>query len=108
MNARPICPGNDNNFSSKVFEYALSGRAILTTRLSGVDEVLGPEAFYFDEHDFKPALDRALDKLSEIPRAELHRRGAAIQTRMLQEYSWSRQGERFHNFLQGLLSQRRD
>jgi len=32
VNPRPRCPGNENNFPSKIFEYALSARAIVTTQ----------------------------------------------------------------------------
>jgi len=100
VNPRPLCRGNDNNFSSKVFEYALTGRPILTSRVSGVDVILGTEAFYFDENDFDRTLDAALTEIAGLPREELRRRGAAIQRRMLTEYSWERQGGRFADFLE--------
>jgi len=100
VNPRPLCPGNDNNFSSKVFEYALTGRAILTSRVSGVDEILGADAFYFDENDFEHSLTGALGAVAGAPRAELRRRGAALQQRMLEEFSWARQGRRLAEFLE--------
>jgi glycosyltransferase involved in cell wall biosynthesis len=99
VNPRPIVPGNENNFSSKVFEYALGGRAILTSRLSGVDAILGPEAFYFDAENFDASLREALAAVAAFPRQELHRRGTAVQDRMLSEFSWERQGERLRNFV---------
>jgi glycosyltransferase involved in cell wall biosynthesis len=99
VNPRPIVQGNENNISSKVFEYALSGRAILTTRISGVDLVLGERAFYFDEKDFDRSLDKALDVVALIPREELNRRGREIQERMLAKYSWEKQGEKLAAFL---------
>ena len=105
VNPRPIVQGNENNFSSKVFEYALSGRAILTSHVSGVDQVLGPEAFYFDENGFDRSLDEALDRVAAIPRSELHRRGTSIQERILKTYSWSQQGERVAEFVLGVLAQ---
>jgi len=49
INPRPLGHGNENNFPSKVFEYALTGRSIMTTGFAGVREVLGEEAFYLDE-----------------------------------------------------------
>ena len=103
INPRPLWPGHDNNFSSKVFEYALAGRAILTSRVSGVDLVLGEEAFYFDETDFDRSLGGALVRVAETPRAELRRRGAAIQNRLLTEFSWQRQGERLAQFIHAVL-----
>ena len=103
VNPRPILPGNENNFPSKVFEYALSGRAILSTRLSGVEQVLGPDAYYFDETTYDAALDQMLASLSQASRAELNRRGAAVQQHVLQGYSWSTQGQRLARFLCDLL-----
>jgi glycosyltransferase involved in cell wall biosynthesis len=103
LNPRPNYPGNTNNFPSKVFEYALVGRAILSTSVSGANEVLGEEAYYFDAEDFENSLENALTKLEGVPREELDRRGQAIQSRVLCEFSWARQGERLSNFLLGLL-----
>lgn len=99
INPRPIVQGNENNLPSKIFEYALSGRAILSSRLSGVDLVLGEEAFYFDEHQFDASLDQALARIEEISRPELDRRGAAIQERVVANYSWAQQAERLAAFL---------
>jgi glycosyltransferase involved in cell wall biosynthesis len=105
LNPRPIVPGNENNFSSKVFEYALSGRAILTSRLSGVDRILGPDAYYFDSEQYESSLEQALSMVCRVPREGLRRRGAAIQERMLTEFSWDKQGQRLGQFLQGLISE---
>ncbi len=104
VNARPNWPGNENNFPSKVFEYALSGCAILTSPVSGADQVLGEAAFYFDEHDFDRSLDDALERLSKVPRAELHQHGMKIQQRLLANYSWAQQGRRLAEFILNLLS----
>jgi glycosyltransferase involved in cell wall biosynthesis len=108
VNARPVVPGNDNNFPSKVFEYALSGRAILTSRQSGADAILGEEAYYFDEHDFERSLRAALGQIAAVPRPELRRRGAAIQARLLRNFGWERQGTVLANFLSELLEAKAD
>jgi hypothetical protein len=100
INPRPASHGNENNFASKLFDYALCGRAILTSRLSGVEQVLGPEAFYFDPHDFAPSLRQQLEILCRTSRGELDRRGAAIQHRVATEFSWQKQGARLACFLQ--------
>ena len=99
VNPRPASHGNENNFASKLFEYALTGRAILTSNLSGVEAVLGPEAYYFDPRHFAFSLSARLATLAATPRAELNRRGAAIQRRILTEFSWERQGVRIAQFL---------
>lgn len=103
VNPRPKIPGNENNFSSKVFEYGLSGRAILTSRVSGVDHILGPDALYFDENDFDRSLDEALGRVSGLARAELLERGASLQARLLREYAWPLQGERLARFINGVI-----
>src|SRR5262249_21752164 len=85
VNPRPATHGNQNNFPSKLFDYALTGTPILTSRLSGVEDVLGPEAFYFDAYDFANSLKRNLHILVSTSRSELCRRGAAIQRRIISE-----------------------
>jgi glycosyltransferase involved in cell wall biosynthesis len=99
-----MMPGNENNFPSKIFEYALTGRAILTSPVSGVDRVLGEEAVYFDINDYDRSLDRRLEELAAIPRTELRRRGAAIQERLLRHYSWAQQGEKLARFLERVVT----
>jgi hypothetical protein len=99
INPRPASHGNENNFSSKLFEYALTGRCILTSRLSGAEEVLGSEAFYFDPFDFNRSLQAALAHLGKTRRGELNRRGEAIQQKVTSEFSWTRQGARLASFL---------
>ena len=100
INPRPATHGNENNFPSKIFEYALCGRAILTSQLSGVETVLGPEAFYFDPFDFARSLQKQLQFLVQTPRSELDRRGSVVQRRILRDFSWEAQATRVANFLQ--------
>ena len=107
VNPRPLWPGNENNFPSKIFEYALSGRAILTSRVSVADRILGDQAFYFDEYDYDRSLGNALEQLTQVPRAELNRRGASVQERLLTNYSWAQQGERLASFIQLVLAETR-
>lgn len=103
VNPRPATHGNENNFPSKLFEYALCGRAILTASLSGVSTVLGPKAAYFDPYEFEPSLKAKLNELAGLPRAELNHRGVSVQRRVLTEFSWTKQAERMALFLQRLL-----
>ncbi len=104
VNPRPIARGNECNFSSKVLEYSMTGRAILSSKVSGVDEVLGPEAWYFSEHDFDRTLATALDELAATPRSELDRRGQATQKRVMERYSWPNLGENLAPFLDEVIS----
>ena len=99
INPRPATHGNENNFSSKLFEYALTGRSILTSRLSGVEHVLGPDAFYFDPREFHQSLRASLLALAGTKRIELDQRGAAIQKRVMSQFSWAKQGAQLASFL---------
>jgi len=102
VNPRPATHGNENNFSSKLFEYALCGRMILTSKLSGVETVLGSHAAYFDPHNFKESLEAKLHELASLPRAELNRRGLATQHRVLTEFTWEKQAGRMAQFIERL------
>jgi glycosyltransferase involved in cell wall biosynthesis len=99
VNPRPAVAGASNTFPSKLFEYALCGRAILSTRLSGADTVLGDAGYFFDERDFDRSLAAMLTQLAATPRAELHERGQRIRERITQEYSWQKQASRMASFL---------
>jgi glycosyltransferase involved in cell wall biosynthesis len=85
-----------------LFEYALCGRAILTSKLSGAETVLGPQAAYFDPQNFKANLEAGLRELAALPRTELNRRGLAIQHRVLTEFAWEKQAERMAQFIERL------
>jgi glycosyltransferase involved in cell wall biosynthesis len=105
VNPRPLSHGNQNNFPSKLFQYALSGRAILTTRFSGIDAVLGEDAFYFDETRFDSSLRQAIGQIAGMPRLELRRRGEAIRQRIASEFSWGRQATKIAGFIKQLKRQ---
>src|SRR3954468_21500858 len=104
VNPRPLSHGNDNNFPSKLFQYALTGRSILTSRLSGTEEVLGPAGFFFDPVDFKRELFEKLSAIAATPRKALDQSGKAIRDRVLREYGWSRQGQRIAEFISSLIA----
>lgn len=106
VNPRPASHGNQNNFPSKLFDYALTGTAVLTTRLSGVETVLGPEAFYFDAQDFFGSLTQSLGELAGQSRRELRRRGAALQRRIIKEFCWEKQAARLAGFIGGVCGKR--
>jgi len=99
VNPRPASHGNQNNFPSKLFDYALTGTAVLTSRLSGVESVLGPDAFYFDAQDFAASLAHSLRELTFKSRNELRRRGAAVQRRIISEFCWEKQAGRLAAFI---------
>lgn len=104
VNPRPATHGNENNFPSKVFEYALCEKAILTSRLAGVDAVLGPNAFYFDAYNYAVELQEQLLALSKTSRADLHQRGIVLRERITSHYSWPRQVNAMAAFMRQILS----
>jgi len=106
INPRPKLPGNRNNFPSKVFEYGLAGRAVLSSRLSGADQILGPHAYYFDADHYTASLGEMLDGLASTPRPELRKRGHQLQQHLLAEYRWETQGRRLNSFLRRVLAMR--
>ena len=104
INPRPPSHGNENTFPSKLFEYGLTGRAILASRLSGVESVLGPEAFYYDPADAAGDFAAQVRQVSALPRVELRRRGGEIQAGLLARYDWASQAAALAGFMKGLLT----
>jgi len=102
VNPRPLTHGNQNNFPSKIFEYAICKKSILTTRISGVYDVLGSEAFYLDEANLEDSLHNFLDSISKIDRNELARRGSIIFERVTSHFSWNHQANSISNFINSL------
>jgi glycosyltransferase involved in cell wall biosynthesis len=102
INPRLAIWGNENSFPSKIFEYAMAGKAILTTRTGGVDEVLGEEAFYMDNRELGETFRHQLRRVAALSRPELQRRGAALRARVLEHYSWPVQARRMAQFLSAL------
>jgi glycosyltransferase involved in cell wall biosynthesis len=105
VNPRPPGYGNQNNFPSKLFDYALCGRAVLSSRISGVDRVLGPEAFYYDAIPHPASLREALERIARLDLHELRRRGEAIHNRVCTEFNWSKQAARMVDFLGAIRRQ---
>jgi glycosyltransferase involved in cell wall biosynthesis len=104
INPRPPAMGLENSFPSKVFEYAMTGKAILSTRTGGVNKVLGEEGLYIETDHFEDSLRQKLREIAEMDRAELQRRGAAIRHRVLKEFNWEVQARRMVEFLNNLVA----
>jgi glycosyltransferase involved in cell wall biosynthesis len=103
VNPRLPIWGLENSFPSKIFEFAMTGKAIVSTRTGGVDEVLGSDAFYLESDRFEESLRDVLRQVAATERDELQRRGAAIRERILKQFNWGEQGRRMIDFLRGLL-----
>ena len=81
----------------------MTGKAIVSTRTGGVEEVLGSDAFYLDNDRFEESLRDTLRQVAVMERAELQRRGTAIRERILKQFNWGEQGRRMIDFMQGLM-----
>jgi glycosyltransferase involved in cell wall biosynthesis len=102
----PRLPMWANSFPSKVMEYGVTGKAILSTKVGGVDEVIGENGLFFDAENLEESLRQSLQTVAQMDRAELNARGAAIRQRILQEYNWDVQARRMVDFFTSSLEQR--
>lgn len=98
--------GWDNSFPSKLFEYSMTGKAILSTRTCGVDKVLLDEGIYLDAGSLEESLRQKFREVSDMARNELQRRGGIIRQRIVNEYNWDAQARRMVDFLTGLVESR--
>ena len=98
--------GQDNSAPSKVFEYGIAGKAILSTRTAGMDEVLGTEGIYIETENFEASLRQKLQEVSAMERAELQRRATIIHDRIVKDYSWEEQARRIIEFIAALAARR--
>ena len=103
VNVRPPWWGKDNSAPSKVFEYGVAGKAILSTRTAGMDEILGAEGIYVETDAFEDSLRQRLREVSAMDRAELQRRATIIRDRIINNYSWEKQSQRIVEFLTRLV-----
>ena len=95
--------GQVNSFPSKIFEFGMTGKAILSTRTGGVDQVLLDEGIYLETENFEDSLRRKIREVAAIDRAELQRRGMAIRNRILKDFNWDTQARRMIEFLTRLV-----
>jgi glycosyltransferase involved in cell wall biosynthesis len=107
INPRPPAMGLENSFPSKIFEYAMTGKAILSTRIGGVDQVLGTDGIYLETENLKDSLRQKLREIAGMNRVQLQDRGSAIRNRVLKDFNWDVQGRRVIEFLTGMAAARR-
>ena len=108
INLRLPLWGHENSAPSKVFEYGVAGKAILSTRTAGMDEVLGNEGIYIETENFEESLRQKLCEVAAMDRAELQRRATIIHDRIVKNYSWDEQARRIIEFLTGILKTRQE
>src|ERR1700722_18050305 len=98
--------GQENSAPSKIFEYGMAGKAVLSTRTSGIDEVLGGEGYYLDTDHYEESMRQKLVEISGTNRAELQRRGKIIHERIVKDYSWEQLARRAGEFFHKLVDER--
>jgi glycosyltransferase involved in cell wall biosynthesis len=106
INSRFPIRGQDNSFPSKVLEYGIAGKAILSTRTSGVDVALGDEGYYLETDNLEHSVAEKVREISAVDRAELQRRARIFRDRVLKEYNPEAQARCMFDFLDGLVKKR--
>lgn len=106
INSRLLIQGQDNSFPSKVLEYGIAGKAILSTLVGGVYEVLGNEGIYFDPENFEESLQNKIREISAMDRTELQRRGQVLHNRIIKDFSPGEQARRIFEFLTKIVQSR--
>jgi glycosyltransferase involved in cell wall biosynthesis len=94
INPRLHLYGQENSFPSKIFEFGMTGKAILSTRTGGVDEVLKDAGLYLETENFEDSLRQKMREVAAMDRAELQRRGILIRNRILKDFNWDEQARR--------------
>jgi glycosyltransferase involved in cell wall biosynthesis len=106
INSRLPLQGQDNSFPSRVLEYGIAAKAIISTRVGGAAEAIGEEGIYLDARDFEKEMEEKFREVAGMDRPELQRRGRAIRDRILKEFSGDEQARRVFELLEGIVNKR--
>lgn len=93
-------------FPSKLMEYMLSGRPVITTRLAGITPDYHPHLFLLDD-ETPEGLTALIRKVCTMPANERDDFGRSARHFVLQNKSWIRQGQRISEFIRNLQENRR-
>lgn len=88
-------------FPSKMFEYMLSNRPVLTTKLNGLSEDFLSRLFIIEEespHGFADAINAAFNK----PYDELLNRAKEAREFVIKEKNWEKQVNRIIKYIRGI------
>jgi glycosyltransferase involved in cell wall biosynthesis len=91
------------SFPSKNMEYMASGTPVLTTPLPGMPEDYLDHVYLFSDESVE-GMATTLERLLELPREELHRRGEGAKRFVLSHKTNLIQAQRVRAFLQALGS----
>lgn len=102
LNPRPV----DNEiakvtFPSKIFEYMVSGRPTLSTRLNGFTKEY-EDLFYWIENDDAQGIAKAINQVSCENESALKDKAQSAYEFVVKEKTWTKQGEKIYSFLKSL------
>lgn len=89
----------ENSFPSKIFDYALTERAIMTTPLKRLPLELREDLFEYNSHDSADAL-AMLSILSGLSRDELNEKGCQFSQNLRAEYNSASLGQKVKTFFE--------
>ncbi len=105
VNPRPPSAGfTPYSFPSKLLEYLVAGRPVLSTRLPGIPPEYGPLLSWTDPDS--TSLAAAIDDLVALPPATVDAKGEAGRRFALESRGPAAQGERLRGFLESLSGRR--
>jgi len=94
----PATEMEENSFPSKIFDYALSERAILTTPLKRLPSEIRANLFEYNSNDREDAL-ASLSALVHLPRENLTETGRQFSQSLRAEYNVATLGRKVDDFL---------
>ena len=106
LNPRLGWPENRYNFPSKFLEYLASGRPVITTACSDLEEEYGQLVFMLRDETPEELARLIRDVCSRDP-AELDAVGQRAREYVLQHKTWDVQSQRVYDFLCGLAAAKR-
>ncbi len=102
VNPRPV----ENNiakvtFPSKIFEYMMSGRPVLSTKLNGFTEEYKDKIFWVED-DSRQGLSAAIKAMLDLPERELNRYADNAFDFMIKNKTWEENAKIIYDFLKSI------
>ena len=89
------------SFPSKIMEYMVSGTPVLTTKLPGIPEEYYNYVYLFEDESVE-GMAKTLERILELPKEELHAKGAAAKEFVLREKNNIRQASRILELIENM------
>jgi glycosyltransferase involved in cell wall biosynthesis len=102
VNPRPSnCEFTKYSFPSKIMEYMASGTPLLTTKLPGIPEEYYNYVYLFEDESVE-GMAKTLERILELPKEELHAKGAVAKEFVLREKNNIRQASRILELVENM------